>query len=507
MIRTSAQHGQSIRWRHWILRGFLYPLGEMIRGTFFGLALVALIAWPLTEFLITAAIARFEQQAFDNLSTAKYVVSVDKNGHTLPSAAQDCPSVHIVHQQGGRSSLSQLPIDGVLPFSASERHLVKRLLVRKRDQILPSNAAPYESDLLIIELALERSDKVWHYVIDLAYQQAPGDWKRIAWWRKGGIAPTNELLRVEPDFYLPNILRRVTMPTTIESFTAYLSANALPTIKELNSDYKTHPRLNLSQKQFAAGVSDELARILPEDTGSIASGWPVFYLLTISGGLQLFMGYFAVICLMVLLARAIVLGVCEYRFLAWFTKSLKSHGGVTTQRLAAEHHRLINWLTGLSSPLLAGSAMLTSKDNNSKDVDSAKQKTLDILAENAYGAYYLQELKAAIVYLGLLGTLAYLVWALLCIRIDASSAKMQAILSMTSNTMSGAFLTTVASSTLHQIIQFLHAILNAFEWRNQKLAEQVLDESCLEASPPSPNFGKTMHLSYLRSHAGGPLTS
>ncbi|MFY7897348.1 MAG: hypothetical protein ACOVP8_14035, partial [Phycisphaerales bacterium] len=66
-----------------------------------------------------------------------------------------------------------------------------------------------------------------------------------------------------------------------------------------------------------------------------------------------------------------------------------------------------------------------------------------------------RQLEAWVIYCGLLGTLVYLSLAIMQLRIHPSSAVMQSIISSMSVSMAQAFLTTVMSSTLQRLSEFL----------------------------------------------------
>ena len=478
----------------WFRSLLLRPPGEVVRGTFTGIALLLLVSLPLSCLLIQESIALFERRTWDAMAAraAKMHSQSPRESH-----AEGQPKVVIVHERYGAPVLALQPLAGVPMEANRECELLHRFRVRKQpdqpDTTMgpkkepaakpeePAADAPpkaaYEPDLLILELCRARFGNAWHYVIEMGYQAAPGKWQRIGWWRNNGIAPSNELLRFENDPYLPFLLRKVSMPCTVESATAFISKDLRTKLKELNSAYQSDPLLSLTAREFEVGVAQEFNRILPEYTGSLASTWPVFMALTISGGLQAFMVLATMIALFALLCRAWILGVLDQRWLRRLKNLLPAHSPRKFFRYVALCEARVRRALGLTLPSLAGADLYWKKGATSAGCELGQQRMQQVVEENDSGSYLVGEMVKITVYLGLLGTLTYLVWALLTMRIDSHTGKMQSILSITANTMSSAFLTTCSSATLARLVEFVQVTLKAAEVRRAREAAAWLAEA------------------------------
>ncbi|HYH64011.1 MAG TPA: hypothetical protein VD866_04865 [Urbifossiella sp.] len=224
---------------------------------------------------------------------------------------------------------------------------------------------PYRPDHLLLEVVLEENENgEWRVAADLGYQAEPNVWARVPWWKKDGIAPSNELLRVDRHRRIP-FLFSITTPTTIEALAAFLREHWVGTAKALNPDYAAAP-LAVKPRDFEKLVVHPLMSVLPADFSSVPVLTQVFVFNTLNGELQLLMLLNLEMGLLVLLVRYV--------------------------RLVA----LARW-----SPAPAAAVRAA-----------------------ATGRYVSAELGSWIVFWGLLGTLVFLALAVVQLRISASSAVM-----------------------------------------------------------------------------------
>ena len=481
----------------------LRPTGEMIRGTGAGILFTLLLALPLGWVAITRSVAHFERCCWERLAEQADFLH---RSAPLVSHAEGMPSVEIMRERYGTPVLPKQALSGVRDFGASECDLLVRLRIRKQqpntiphraldrqqtaaqsgqtasvveadaDHSTAGAARPYEPDLLIIEICRERVADVWHYTLEIGYQSESGVWQRIGWWRYGGIAAANELIRFEPDPYFPWLLRKVTMPIRAESATGFIAKDLHRRLKELNPDYKSAPPLSLKSREFEVGVALELKRILPEATGSIGASWDVFFVMLISGALPACMVLVTTIGLLSLACRAL-LGIIERRWLGWLKFNLQRRNPRAVLRVAARHAKLAEQRFGLPLPSLAGCSKLVDEGMTAVGLARAKEHVRQLIKKHENACYLPHEAGKFNLLLGLLGTLVFLVFSLLSLSIDGDPAKMQSIIANVVGQLALAFLTTVASSSLLRLLEFCHVLIYSAEGR---LADEVF--AVLEAA-------------------------
>ncbi len=501
------------------MRRLLEPL---IRGRLRGLLFLTVLTLPPSYWLIGRGYGQLNLWAAERvagipaalpastivtapfdfpLSPPKAFADQSKGSGAFQTAQTPRPAVEIIREVEGKPLLGGAPIadEQTLARDGSEAHrmLLSRYRARNNQPPPPATAvanppapaapgsppapatAPtdpvptYEPDVVIVEVILEWNDfNEWRVAVDVGLQRRPGEWVRVPWWHKEGIAASNELIRVQRLRSIP-ALWSVNTPTTAEAVCAYLKDYFLPTAKALNPDYAGVTPVGLKPKDFERGVVHPFMRVLPADYGSVSVLVEVFFFNTVNGQLQalMFYGLLAALFLMTLRLALLtrppwrdVLGTAELqvqikaRHLQGGTRNLLPlEGALNPGRAAVEQAARI----GLATP---------------EEVAEVRARVETVFQANQVGLYILRQLEAWVIYFGLLGTLLFLSLAIMQLRIHPSTAVMQSILASMSITMAQAFLTTIVSSTLQRFMESVREALTAREERTAAEALESLNE-------------------------------
>lgn len=434
---------------------------SLIRGQRRGLLVLLLFTAPLMYIALTSAYERLNVWALERVERLSHSLEPDTN----VTFAVDYPAVQILRESEGKPILASMPLNGGGgTFLNASYPTQRRLLSRYRARLKRGNkldvsdagnkvastqaatkGAPhdeqYAPDIILVEITLEWNKlNDWRVVADVGYQSAPFVWTRIPWWQKEGIAPSNELIRVEHSQAYPVVWSFAT-PTTTEAVCAYLKDYFFNTAKTLNPAYASAGPIRLSAKDFERGVVHPFMRVLPADYGNISVLPTVFLFNTCNGPLQALMFACFGAGLILLLVRLVALVEIPTLRLRWYeTGRTRSR---TVRRLA---------LASDLSPLDAAERWLET-DVKVRSQDEIEREIEEAFEINQTGMYIVRQLESWIIYFGLLGTLVYLSLAIMQLRIHPSTAVMQSILASMSVTMAQAFLTTIVSSTLQRIVE------------------------------------------------------
>lgn len=159
--------------------------------------------------------------------------------------------------------------------------------------------------VLVIEFTLLKSENAQRLTADVAYfDMVTSTWRAIDWWETGGIASTNELVRIQPKCL--GVMRDLDFPTSVSAVVTWVK-QFWPTVSKQFETYGDGESRALPARIWRDNIGPEMDRVLMPQFGGVQSGFWMLGLRVINGWIQFATVVLFISALLVLWRRSTIL--------------------------------------------------------------------------------------------------------------------------------------------------------------------------------------------------------